>query len=286
MAINLDDYKKNKKKTDTSANVSIEDYINKSGSQDTYQAQLQQLQQAKNTAQQQNYVAYQTMMKYLPQMNKASGVYGLGVSGSNAIDLQNNYVQGMGQAQTNYDLAKTNLLEQYRQEQKADQSDYYSALKSKIAQGQYFTNADLNKYLEDAKANGLTEKQLADLYSDVEYAKKADVDALATNEELAKDPVTGKGVTFKSNRRNLKMVAGDNIALQDASGKTINVESGGEVDDANVLRKAQGVQDGEVFGYNSQVYYKVNGKVYLIQGRSGNASTKDYTALYNIFFGN
>ena len=77
---------------------------------------------------------------------------------------------------------------------------------------------------------------------------------------------------------------GNNFSLIDDSGFKYRIESGGEVTDAAIKNLASSVSNGSVFGAREQIYYKKDGKVYLIQKREGSYGDH-YTKLYNKFFG-
>lgn len=77
---------------------------------------------------------------------------------------------------------------------------------------------------------------------------------------------------------------GNNFSLIDDSGFKYRIESGGEVTDAAIKSLASSVSNGSVFGARGQIYYKKDGKVYLIQKRE-NSYGDHYTKLYNKFFG-
>lgn len=77
---------------------------------------------------------------------------------------------------------------------------------------------------------------------------------------------------------------GNNFSLIDDSGFKYRVESGGEVTDAAIKSLASDVSNGSIFGVRGQIYYKKDGKVYLVQKRE-NSYGDHYTKLYNKFFG-
>lgn len=77
---------------------------------------------------------------------------------------------------------------------------------------------------------------------------------------------------------------GNNFSLIDDSGFKYRIESGGEVTDMAIKSLANDVADGSVFGVRNQIYYKKDGKVYLVQKRESSYGDH-YTKLYNKFFG-
>ena len=77
---------------------------------------------------------------------------------------------------------------------------------------------------------------------------------------------------------------GNNFSVKDGSDFIYRIESGGEVTDAAIKSLASSVSNGSVFGARGQIYYKKDGKVYLVQKRGGSYGDH-YTKLYNKFFG-
>lgn len=77
---------------------------------------------------------------------------------------------------------------------------------------------------------------------------------------------------------------GNNFSLIDDSGFKYRIESGGEVTDTAIKSLANDIADGSVFGVRNQIYYKKDGKVYLVQKRESSYGDH-YTKLYNKFFG-
>ena len=77
---------------------------------------------------------------------------------------------------------------------------------------------------------------------------------------------------------------GNNFSLIDDSGFKYRIESGGEVTDTAIKSLANDIADGSVFGVRHQIYYKKDGKVYLVQKRESSYGDH-YTKLYNKFFG-
>ena len=77
---------------------------------------------------------------------------------------------------------------------------------------------------------------------------------------------------------------GNNFSLIDNSGFKYRIESGGEVTDTAIKSLANDVADGSIFGVRNQIYYKKDGKVYLVQKRESSYGDH-YTKLYNKFFG-
>ena len=77
---------------------------------------------------------------------------------------------------------------------------------------------------------------------------------------------------------------GNNFSVKDGSGFIYRIESGDEVTDTTIKGHSNHISDGSVFGLRNQIYYKKDGKVYLIQKRA-TTYADHYTKLYNKFFG-
>lgn len=77
---------------------------------------------------------------------------------------------------------------------------------------------------------------------------------------------------------------GDNFSVKDGDGFIYRIQSGGEVADSNIANAARDVSNREVFGYGDKLYYKENGKIYLVEKRD-NSYGDHYDKLYKRFFG-
>lgn len=71
---------------------------------------------------------------------------------------------------------------------------------------------------------------------------------------------------------------GDNFSIK-VGNKILRVQSGGAVEDANIIKAAKNVGNNQIFGYNEKVYYKVNGQIYLVERRDSSYK-KDFDELY------
>ena len=77
---------------------------------------------------------------------------------------------------------------------------------------------------------------------------------------------------------------GNNFSLIDDDGFKYRIESGGEVTDTTVKSLSDNVSNGSIFGLRGKIYYKLDGKIYLVQKRE-NSYDDHYTKLYKKFFG-
>ena len=71
---------------------------------------------------------------------------------------------------------------------------------------------------------------------------------------------------------------GDNFSVK-VGDKILRIQSGGAVEDANIIKAAKNVGNNQIFGYNEKVYYKVNGQIYLVERRDSSYK-KDFDELY------
>ena len=77
---------------------------------------------------------------------------------------------------------------------------------------------------------------------------------------------------------------GNNFSLIDDDGFKYRIESGGEVTNTTVKSLSDNVSNGSIFGLRGKIYYKLDGKIYLVQKRE-NSYDDHYTKLYEKFFG-
>lgn len=149
---------------------------------------------------------------------------------------------------------------------------YVNGLKGKVTEEQYNTLSQMVSYMENSPE------------------EQERVEAQKEQNELNKYySVTTTDVKFNNNGGWWIFGAtdyslGDNFSVVDSSGFIYRIESGGEVADTNIINAARGVKEGEVFGYGGQIYFKTNGKIYLVQKRA-NSYADHYRALQKRVFG-
>lgn len=244
------------------------------------------------------------LMKYLPQLNKASGLTGLGVAQSANVDALSRYQTNLGNIEKNYrrgvseierayraDLAKIDADE--RTELIGDQSDAFGLAWEYIASGGATDRETLDRYL-DGIEDTVSESQLAQL--------KALGDSIVSETEKQTDDTktsfgtnVGQYVVPDVNG-NAEMEAATNL---DTVGSVVKVQGGGQtyalesngIADDSVWQAANenNVTDGSVFlydnGYDKGIYLKQNGRVYALSGTGGNYNTADYTSMYKYLSG-
>lgn len=77
---------------------------------------------------------------------------------------------------------------------------------------------------------------------------------------------------------------GNNFSVIDGDGFKYRIQSGGEVADSNISNAARDVGNREVFGYAGKLYYKENGRIYLVEKRD-NSYGDHYDKLHKRYFG-
>lgn len=215
-----------------------------------YQKQQDLMAMEQQAANRNAVTAYQRAMKYLPQMQKEQGLYGLGVSESGQIAAQNDLMSRLAQTDLYYDQ----LLEQ----QNAEKSSQY--LQMAASQMENATSLDEIKSIADRYKPYLSDgdKNTLDLYiSQVEspayqeQVQQSKVDALW-------DTARSGGYTFKHNWAGGadKWAKGGQFVIEEANGKNRNVEiaevnpSGDDV----LIGLANKAHDQDLFFYNGDLY--------------------------------
>ena len=237
------------------------------------------------------------LMKYLPQLNKASGLTGLGVAQSANVDALSRYQTNLGNIEKNYrqgvsdiesayrtDIAKIDDAE--RAEIKGDQDSAYGLAWEHIASGGITDKDSLDRYL-DGIDDTVTEKQLAQLKalgdSMVSESEKTTEGKYGTNVGRYIAPETNGNAELEA-ATNLETVG--SVVKVNGNGTTFVLESNGIADDAaQEAASKDGIKNGDVFYFNNGIYLKQNGRVYALSGTGGNYNTSDYSAMYKYLTG-
>lgn len=189
------------------------------------------------------------------------------------IYLDNKYNQDVLDLQKNsleYDRTRNETLDT-----EAKQKELYDDIVNKITEGEFDTSEEMYNYIEKNKAG------LSDNYYNSIMAKAnsyaPDIDEIAEDEAYYNDLLTTRTsqVTLKDD-----FAEDGTFKIQTTYDNSIKVKSGGEVTDDAVIRASADVANGEVFGYNRQLYIKVNGAIYSVVAKNQD----DYTTLYNYMF--
>ena len=154
--------------------------------------------------------------------------------------------------------------------------------------------AALESYFNQFKGK-VSDEDWATLQALVNYVKnspeeQARQEAIKEQQELEEfNSITRGDVAFNNNGGWWIFGAtdyrdGDNFSVKDGDGFIYRIQSGGEVADSNIANAARDVSNREVFGYGGKLYYKENGKIYLVEKRD-NSYGDHYDKLYKRFFG-
>ena len=247
-------------------------------------------------------INYQKLMKYLPTQQKANGTAGMaGLSESAALAAAADYQNAVSAAESEYNEAHTDLLNNYRLEKEAEQDKLYDEIMTKIDSGEFNTIDELDKYLygEDGKGGitqGLTQQQQQliqgkyNFYaasseqqtSDAKYYETHNKDGTVKPKQIHTKDVNIGGVL-------VNMVEGNNFKING-----YKVELGELVTDTDPNNKKTSstlpsdilskTSDGQVFEYDGQLYYRssitygdgsTDDKIFMVRGRGG-SETDDY----------
>ncbi len=295
-------------------------YTNQKSLTDAYNYNTEMVEQNQKKVLQENAISKELAMKYLPEHLKLQGMGGLGVSESSVIEANNNFRNARNTINSEAELRKNELLKNYQDDMRnLDNSattetqsirDKYQALfeensatklanletllidklstMSQDSQGRISTEdkKELKEMIDNSRSE-MTEsdQQIADSYVDnIQERPEDEVKA-----EKSYNEIKTNGVNFRHNGGWWIFGAtdfrdGDNFSVKTSSGTRYNVESGGKVEDTDVIQAAQKLGDGEVFGYRNNIYLKKDGGIYLVRKRS-NSYKEDFSNLYNTIYG-
>lgn len=150
--------------------------------------------------------------------------------------------------------------------------EYFNKFKGKVSESQWDTmqsylSAVKNSYDEQVRQEAIKEQQELEEFNSV------------TRGDVAFNNNGGWWIFGATDYRD-----GDNFSVKDGDGFIYRIQSGGEVADSNIANAARDVSNREVFGYAGKLYYKENGKIYLVEKRD-NSYGDHYDKLYKRFFG-
>lgn len=279
----------------------------------------------RNSANQQEYIAYEKLKKYLPTQLKAQGLGGLGVSETALLQAYNNHSQNLGTIRSEYDTKVSDLENAYgkavndrnaaatadakeaydtkiaeeKKEKKEAVSNTYEAMKKTDVY--YDVNGNLTQEGYNALLNYLeTNKDV--LGSDYDVKKTALGESPATkiitkgasipegtyrawwNDEKYEEK-TGTYGTSKIGTGEYTITSGDNFTVGVGDEKYKVQIAGQDNEVLKAISKGDGtfkVAEGETFGYGTDLYIKLYGQVYKIEGRPTNKG--DYKELYAKYF--
>lgn len=252
-----------------------------------------QLKQKQTNARQAAQISYEKLKKYLPQQTAGQS---LGMTETAQISASNAYLKALAEADADYAAGMADLMNNYRVEKKAEQDDIYNEIMTTIDSGSFNTTAELENYLygavgEDGKRSGgvidgLNGMKRAQVEQRFNYYK-ANPDQVETdaeyNDAYNEDGSLKKTIVIKDGYSDISGVAntfeGNNFKIND-----YKVELGDPVGEGDLPSgQISSIRDGQIFGYNNNIYIKKSGTIYRVQGRKMNAS--GYNDLCDEFFG-
>ncbi len=216
-----------------------------------------------------NYTSEEDMLAFIDQIS--------GGLNSEKIKLLKQNVSGLvsqnlkEQQDYNFALAEQAYLDgSYNSA--AELEEYFNKFKGKVSESQWDTmqsylSAVKNSYDEQVRQEAIKEQQELEEFNSV------------TRGDVAFNNNGGWWIFGATDYRD-----GDNFSVKDGDGFIYRIQSGGEVADSNIANAARDVSNREVFGYAGKLYYKENGKIYLVEKRD-NSYGDHYDKLYKRFFG-
>lgn len=295
-------------------------YTNQKSLTDAYHYNADLVEQNKKKVLQENAISKELAMKYMPEHLKLQGMGGLGVSESSVIEANNSFRNARNTITADAELRKNELLKNYQDNMRnLDNSattetqsirDKYQAIfeensatklanletllidklsaMSQDSQGRISKeDKQMLKDMIDNSRSEMTEsdQQIADSYIDnIQERPEDEVKA-----EKSYNEVKTSDISFNNNGGWWIFGAtdysdGDNFSVKDKSGFKYRIQSGGKVEDTDVIEASQKLGNGSVFGYRNKLYYKKDGTIYLIEKRD-NSYGDHYSKLYNKFYG-
>ena len=242
-------------------------------------------------------INYQKLMKYLPDRQRANGTAGMaGLSESAALAAAADYQNAVSAAESEYNEAHTELLNNYRLEKEAEQDELYNEIMTKIDSGEFNTTEELQNYLNGdgteenpGLMSGLSEQQ--------RQLIKGKMDFYAASPEQKKIEAE-KASTAKAQEYHQKMdkagikVNGDVTVSgmhNDGNGQNFTANFFGEKCYVQIKEKVQApegsgdVPNGQLFSKEGIVYYKNNnGAVFEIEGVGNDKTNGDFAKLKKI----
>ena len=274
-----------------------------------------------NKSKQEADITYQKLKKYLPLEARANGSNAIGLSEQMQLNAGNAYAQRIASIDSEVN-EQNRLVGQAETEAKSQaktsyENDLQRAYETKIqredieeqnikeSQNAYYDNAldtasliaeqymdengkiteegifALEKYVSKIqdKVGDNSLEPLLDLYRQ-EYEKNKN------DSEKIQDNVLKPSVALNiKNTFRTSYEPGDDFEVWNGQ-EGYRVESRGETSDTNVIAAAKDFSDGQIFGYNNEVYLKINGKVYNVNMRGSSDVKGGYAKLRKLIFEN
>lgn len=204
----------------------LEYYTGQKSLTDDFNQNTQTIEHNRKKQLQQNAIAKEMSMRYLPEYLKAQGLGGLGVSESSVIESNNNFRNARNTINSDADSQMSDLLKNYQDSMRnydesagkditniltKYQQEYFDNFKNKIDYGEFNTSEELEQsfnkikdklsdsqkaFLEDKVnfyKNNLEQKQI-----DLEYQEQQEQISKETKEQTEKDNRVVEGKEFVS----------------------------------------------------------------------------------------
>lgn len=246
-----------------------------------YKADVADLNESKSLAVQEANINHELLMKYLPELNRQNGLYGLGVSQSanaealanyqnNLTEINRNYNRSMdslNRGKTEYEAGlkrtlNSDLLSLYAEQERENREDALSAYadaQDMITAGVgTMTRSDVDQYIDGLSLDKATKDKLG---------------ALA-NYLYGEDTGESKGKTFTASTK-----VSDGEVKVSVGGVIRNLMLGEPA--VPIPTKVSGdYKDDEAFVYDNGIYVKKNGQVYQVFDENGGMTSEYYSDLY------
>lgn len=264
-------------------------------------------------------VVRQKMAKYLDEYSKITGMDNLGINQAVQGQAYIDYMNNLTDIENNINTQKTDLYSQYLDnvndadstaaENIETNSKYYQNKEEEKLENTQATNfSDIDSLYRDNTIDNETKlKTLENLFSTADLSEEqkkiiesymSSLASLVEDEKAQKqqdiedeeyNSVRTKGFKYKKGTFQLfganNFDATDDFYIEDENGNEYKVESAGEVDDAELKKKAMSLPDGTVFAYQDKIYILSQGKTFLIvpHNRIFSDHRADYSKLYEAF---
>ena len=244
-------------------------------------ADLKQLDENRIKQRQEAAINNELLMKYLPQLNKASGLTGLGVAQSANVDALSRYSQNVGNIESNFQQGVSDLERAYRSDSAAidaaeraemlaeeerlrtEAKEKYGEALEVVLSGHFTDSDDLSKYLTDMGFDeGSKERSALEAYA-IPYLKEEGKAGNETSVGTVSD--TGDTVSIPFTPKEGQAPGSFKLSIF------------GETDNQDVLSYAGKKNNGDVFVYGNGIYLKKNNAVYALTDNTGSTTSKVYS---------
>ncbi len=254
--------------------------------QEGYESDVKKLNENRSLARQEASINNELLMKYLPELNRQNGLYGLGVSQSANAEALSNYQNSLtnidrtynesmdqlnrGKTQYEADLKRgldSDLLSLYAEQERENREDALSAYadaQDMITAGVgTMTRSDVDQYIKGLSLDEATREKLGALVNYL-YGE----DTVESKEPpftvSAEAEVSDGTVTVNVGGVNYKLTLGE---------EPVSISS-------KVSKVSKDYENGKAFVYDNGIYVKKNDQVYQVFDENGRMLGDDYSGLY------